>query len=125
MTSEIPYANLSKMYEPIQKLIDLNLQQFQSAVSAQSAATKNFVEQTDARIKAATEIKDFDALAVFVKEQAEIARSNMEKLIEESKLATDQVVAYGNEVQKILNESLSSMNGSKPPVQKKTKKAAE
>ena len=125
MTNQFPYTNLARIYEPIQKLIDLNLQKFQSAVSAQSAATKSFVEQTDARIKAASEIKDFDALASFIKEQAEIARGNMEKLIEESKLATDEVVAYGNEVQKILNESLSSMTAPEPPVKKTAKKSAE
>lgn len=109
MSTELPYTKLSKVYEPVQKLIDLNLQKFQAAVTAQSEATKSFVELADARIKAASEIKDFDALAAFVKEQAEIARTNMEKLIAESKLASDEVVAYGNEVQKILNESLSSM----------------
>lgn len=125
MSTELPYTKLSKMYEPIQKLIDLNLQKFQSAVTAQSEATKTFVEQADARIKAASEIKDFDALAAFIKEQVEIARSNMEKLIEESKSATDQVMAYGNEVQKILNESLSSMTATDPPPKKASKRPVE
>ncbi|MGH8500366.1 MAG: phasin family protein [Methylococcales bacterium] len=114
MTTEFPYTNMSKAYEPIQKLIDLNLQKFQAAVTAQSLATKTFVELADARVKAASEIKDFDALAAFIKEQAEIARDTMEKLISESKSTTDEVVAYGNEVQKILNESLSSMTMEKP-----------
>ncbi|MGH8476026.1 MAG: phasin family protein [Methylococcales bacterium] len=109
MSTELPYATLSKVYEPIQKLIDLNLEKFQAAVSAQSEATKNFVELADVRIKAASEIKDFDALAAFIKEMTDIASSTMEKLVAESKSATDQVVAYGNEVQKILNESLASL----------------
>lgn len=125
MTSELPFTKLSKIYEPIQKLIDLNLQKFQSAVSVQSEATRNFVEQTDARIKAASEIKDFDALASFIKEQAEIARGNMEKLIAESKAATDEVVAYGNEVQKILNESLASVTPTEQPAKKPGRRAAE
>jgi phasin family protein len=125
MTTELPYTKLSKVYEPIQKLIDLNLQKFQSAVTAQSEATKNFVELADARIKAASEIKDFDALAAFIKEQAEIARTNIEKLIEESKSATDQAVAYGNEVQKILNESLSSLTANEVPPKKTSKKPVE
>ncbi len=125
MSTELPYTKLSKVYEPIQKLIDLNLQKFQAAVTAQSEATKNFVELADARIKAASEIKDFDALAAFIKEQAEIARNNMEKLIEESKSASDEVVAYGNEVRKILNESLSSMTSTEQPAKKSSKKATD
>lgn len=118
MSNEIPYTKLSKLYEPVQKLIDLNLEKFQSAVTAQSQATKEFIEQADARILAASEIKDFDALAAFIKEQTEIARTSMEKMIEESKTATDQVVAYGNEVQKILNDSLSSMASYEPSTKK-------
>lgn len=125
MTKELPYTKLAKIYEPIQKLIDLNLQKFQAAVTAQSEATKNFAEQTDARIKAASEIKDFDALAAFLKEQAEIARTTMEKLIADSKATSDEVVAYSNEVQKILNESLVSLASAEQPVKKPSKKAAE
>jgi hypothetical protein len=125
MTSELPYTTLSKVYEPIQKLIDLNLEKFQAAVTAQSEATKKFVEQTDSRIKAASQIKDFDALTAFIKEQAEITRDTMEKLIAESKAATDEVVAYSNEVQKILNESLASMTSTEQPAKKPSRKTAE
>ncbi len=125
MTKELPYTKLSKIYEPIQKLIDLNLQKFQAAAAAQSEATKSFVTQTDARIRAASEIKDFDTLAAFLKEQAEIARDTMEKLIAESKAASDEIVAYGNEVQKILNDSLASMTSTDQPAKKPSKKAAE
>lgn len=122
MTNNIPTVDFSKMYEPIQKLIDLNINKFQETVAAQSEATKNFVDQTDARIKTATEIKDFDALASFMKEQTDIARTNMEKLVADSKMATEEVVAYGNEVQKILNDSFSSSATTAQPAKKSAKK---
>lgn len=118
MTNVFPTADFSKMYEPVTKLIELNLAKFQSTVEAQTAMTRSYIEQADTRLKAATEIKDFDALATFMKEQNELARSNMEKMVEDSKSALEEVVSYGNELQTIFKDGVSSVTEAPKPARK-------
>ncbi len=122
MTKVFPDADLSKMYEPVQKLVDLNLTKFQSTIEAQTEATKSFVEQTDERLKAASDVKDFDALATFLKEQSEIARTNMERMIADSKSVSEEIVSYGTEVQKIMAETFTSAADTAKPAKRTTKK---
>lgn len=119
MSSTNPYTDFSKMFEPVQKLVELNISKFDQAVANQTAASKAFIEQAEAQIKSATEIKSYDALVAFMKEQTEVAKHNMEQLIADSKTATEEVVAYSQEVQKILSESVDM---GKPAAS--TKKAA-
>ena len=112
-------TDYSKMFEPVQKMIDLNMSKFEAAVEAQKAATKNFVELTEARVKDASEIKDFDGLASFMNEQVKISQSNLETMVADSKTAVDEVVTYGNEVQAILNDSLKADKTAKKSTAKK------
>ncbi len=106
MSSTNPYTDFSKMFEPVQKLVELNISKFDQAVANQTVASKTFIEQAEAQIKSATEVQSYDALVAFMKEQTEIAKNNMEQMIADSKTATEEVVAYSQEVQKILSESV-------------------
>lgn len=106
MLKDIPSFDFQKALAPFQKLVDLNVSKIESAVEAQKAAAKGLVELTEARVKAASEIKDVDSFNAFVKEQAELAQSNAKKMIEDSKAAAEEAKAYGEEVQKIITESI-------------------
>ncbi len=107
--TEFKMPDLTALTNPMQKLIDLNVAKIEAAVEAQQAAAKNLVELTEARAKAAAEIKDYEDLLAFMKEQAELAQSNVEKLTAESKAAVEEARAYGEEVQKIMKESIDSV----------------
>ena len=123
MSNTYPCPDLSKMFEPVQKLVELNVAKFDKVVASQTAASKSFIEQAEAQIKSATEIQSYDALVAFMKEQAEVAKTNMEHLIADSKTATEEMVAYSQEVQKILNESVDAVKpaaSAKKPASKKT-----
>lgn len=117
MTNLFPNADLSKNLELSMKLVDLNLANFSKIVEAQTAATTSFVELTAARVKAASEVKDYNDLMSFTQEQTEIMQSNMEKLIADCKSTTEDTMTYGKEVQQILNQSMK-------PVKPAAKKAA-
>jgi len=112
------------MFEPVQKLVELNVAKFDQAVASQTAASKSFIEQAEAQIKSATEIQSYDALVAFMKEQTEVAKTNMEQLIAESKTATEEVVAYSQEVQKILSESVDAAKPVAPAKESTSKKVA-
>jgi len=124
MTTAYPYADFSKMFEPVQKLVDLNVAKFDEVVAAQTAASKSFVEQAEAQFKTASEIKGYEGMAAFLKEQTETAKENMEKLIADSKTATEEMIAYSQEVQKILSESVATIKPEAPVKKATAKKSA-
>ena len=124
MTTAYPYMNFSKMFEPIQKLVELNVARFDDVIAAQTATTKKFIEQADAQYKAASEINDYEGLASFLKEQSEVAKQNMEKLIADGKTATEEMAVYSQEVQKILSESIDAIKPEAPVKKSSAKKAA-
>ncbi len=103
--------DLTALTNPVQKLIDLNVAKIEAAVAAQQAAAKNLVELTEARAKAAGDIKDYDGFVSFMKSQAELAQANVEKLSADSQAAVEEARAYGEEVQKIMKDSLESVKG--------------
>jgi phasin family protein len=106
MLNDIPAFDFQKALAPFQKLIELNVAKIEAAVEAQKSATQGLVALTEERVKAASSIKDADSFSAFVKEQAEIAQTNASKMIEDSKVAADEAKAYGEEVQKIITESI-------------------
>ena len=124
MTTANPYADFSKMFEPVQKLVDLNVAKFDEVVAAQTAASKSFVEQAEAQFKTASGIKGSEEMAAFLKEQTEVAKENMEKLIADSKNATEEMIAYSQEVQKILSESVETIKPAAPAKKSTAKKTA-
>ncbi len=109
MLNNIPTVDFSAFTAPMQKLVELNVAKFESAVAAQQDAAKALVELTETRAKAAAEIKDVDGFVSFFKEQAELAQENATKLAEDSKTAVQEAQAYGEEVQKILTESTDAV----------------
>jgi phasin family protein len=106
MLKDMPSFDFQKALAPFQKLVELNVAKIEAAVEAQKAATKDLVELTEARVKAVSSIKDSDSFSAFVKEQAELAQTNASKIIEDSKVAAEEAKAYGEEVQKIITESI-------------------
>lgn len=122
MLKELPVVDFTAAFESVQKLADLNVAKIEAAVETQKAATKSLVELTEARIKAATEIKDYDGYVAFMTEQAELAQSSIEKLVEDAKTAGEEAKVYAEEVKTILT---SISEAPKPaPKKSRAKKAA-
>ncbi|ORU89487.1 MAG: hypothetical protein A6F71_00540 [Cycloclasticus sp. symbiont of Poecilosclerida sp. M] len=94
--------------DPIKKLIELNKAQFEKIAASQQEAAKNYVELTEARIKAASGIKDPEALNVFAKEQVQLAQTGYEKIVADSKSLFEYTKAYNEQVLSIVKESASS-----------------
>ncbi len=117
MTNSFPNTDFSKSLEISMKLVDLNVTKFTTIVEAQTAATTGFVELVATRVKAAAEIKDYDSLLGFAQDQTKIMQSNVEKLIADCKSSAEDTIAYGKEVQQILDQSTK-------PVKASAKKAA-
>jgi len=90
---------------PITKLIELNKSQFEKLAAAQQEAAKNYVQLTEARIKAASGIKDAEALNAFAKEQVELAQSGYEKVIADSKSLFEDTKSYNEQVLSIVKET--------------------
>ncbi|ORU91124.1 MAG: hypothetical protein A6F72_01030 [Cycloclasticus sp. symbiont of Poecilosclerida sp. N] len=97
--------NLESLLAPAKKLAELNKTQIEKAIAIQQAATKEYVALTEARIKAATAIKDVAGLNAFVKEQVELAQNGFEKVVADSKELVEGAKAYNEEVIKLVQES--------------------
>ncbi|PCI20698.1 MAG: hypothetical protein COB62_04290 [Piscirickettsiaceae bacterium] len=93
---------------PIKKLIELNKIQFEKIAAAQQDAAKNYIALTEERIKAASGIKDADALNAFAKGQVELAQTGYEKIVADSKSLFEDTKAYNEQVLNIVKESASS-----------------
>jgi len=98
---------------PITKLIELNKAQFEKMAAAQQEAAKNYAALTEARIKAATGIKDPEALNAFAKEQVELAQSGLEKVVADSKSLFEDTKAYNEQVLNIVKESAAALTPKK------------
>jgi len=114
--------NFENVIAPVQKLVELNKAQVEKLVAAQQEAAKNYIELTEARIKAASEIKDQEALSAFIKEQVELAQSGYEKIVEDSKSLFADAKAYNEEVLKLVQEANAQLTEEvKSAVEKATK----
>lgn len=117
--------NLETLFAPAKKLAELNKAQFEKAVASQQAAAKEYVALTEARIKAATAIKDIEGLNAFVKDQVELAQSSFEKVQADSKVLIEDAKAYNEEVIKLVQEGNAVVTKEvKETVKKAAKKAA-
>jgi len=105
--------NFNAFLAPITKLIELNKTQFEKMAAAQQEAAKNYAELTEARIKAAVNIKDAEALNAFAKEQVELAQSGLEKVVADSKALFEDTKAYNEQVLNIVKESTSALTPKK------------
>lgn len=113
--------DFTKAFKSMQKITDLNVAKIEAAVEAQKAATQSLVKLTEARVKAVSEIKDYDGFVAFVKNQSELAQSSVEQLIEDGKGAAEDAKAYGSEIQQILGKVTEI---AKPVVKKAAAKSA-
>ena len=117
--------NLELLLAPAKKLAELNKAQIQKVVASQQAAAKEYVQLTEARIKAATAIKDVEGLNAFVKEQVELAKSGFEKVTADSKVLIEEAKSFNEEVIKLVKDSSAEVTKEvKATVKKATKKAA-
>lgn len=91
--------------DPIKKLIELNKAQFEKLAAAQQEAAKNYVAQTEIRIKAASGIKDKEAFSAFAKEQVELSKTGLEKVVADGKSLFADTKAYNEEVLNLVKES--------------------
>lgn len=117
--------NFETLLAPVKKLAEFNKAQFEKAVAAQQVAAKEYVALTEARIKAATAIKDVEGLNSFVKDQVELAKSSLEKLQADSKALIEDAKSYNEEVIKLVQEGNAVVTKEvKATVKKAAKKAA-
>ena len=117
--------NLEILFAPAKKLAELNKVQMEKAVASQQAAAKEYVALTEARIKAASAIKDIDGLNAFVKDQVELAKSSFEKVQADSKVLIADAKSYNEEVIKLVQEGNAVVTKEvKATVKKAAKKAA-
>ena len=117
--------NLDVLLAPAKKLAELNKAQMEKAIAAQQTAAKEYVALTEARIKAATAIKDIAGLNTFVKDQVELAKSSFEKVQADSKVLVEDAKAYNEEVIKLVQEGNAVVTKEvKETVKKAAKKAA-
>ncbi|MEO1888983.1 MAG: phasin family protein [Cycloclasticus sp.] len=91
--------------DPIKKLIELNKAQFEKLAAAQQEAAKNYVKQTEASIKAASGIKDKESFSAFAKEQVELSKTSLEKVVADGKSLFADTKAYNEEVLNLVKES--------------------
>ena len=101
-------ADFSSFSASIEKLVALNTAKFEAAVQTQTAAAQDLVELTQSRVKALTEVKDFEGLNAFYQEQNELAQKAVAKAIEDSKAAVEEAQSYGEEVKKIVTQSIET-----------------
>ncbi len=98
-------TNYSAFAAPVQKIFDLNMAAFSTVTSAQQELVKGLLVQTEECAKAAFDIKDFEDLAHFLKEQGEITQTNLHDIAESNKAAIADTQEYISKVQAILATS--------------------
>jgi phasin family protein len=121
MIKDFQGADFSSFTASIEKLVALNTAKFEAAVQTQTAAAQDLVELTQSRVKALTEVKDFDGLNAFYQEQNELAQKAVAKAVADSKTAVEEAQSYGEEVKKIVTQSVETATAE---VKKAAKKVA-
>jgi len=107
--------------DPIKKLMELNKSQFEKLAAAQQEAAKNYMELTEARIKAASSIKDPESLSAFAKEQVELTQNGFEKVVAESKSLFEDSKSYNEQILNIVKESAAVLSDAVQTAANKTK----
>lgn len=105
MFNTIPTVDFSSYVISTQKIIDLNTAAITKALETQQIAAKNLLSLSQARAKAAMEIKDIDDFSAFVTEQSEIVKSSIEEVTDSTQVAAEDAKTYFEEIQAILVEN--------------------
>lgn len=96
------FKDIETLVAPAVKLAELNKATAEKFIAAQQAAVQEAVALTEARISAATQVKDIDGLTEFLNDQYALLKSGSEKLVADSQAFAEDLKAYGEEVMKLL-----------------------
>ena len=100
MFNNIPAFDFSAFGAPVQNIVDLNTATLTKVFEAQQAASKSLMDLSQARAKAALEIKDINGLVTFVKEQGDLTKASILELSDNTLLAVKNTEAYLADIQK-------------------------
>ncbi len=98
-----------KITGPVEKLVEMNVNQVKKMVEAQQKSTQDYMELAKSRMEAAANIKDTSTLSAFFKEQMELSQANYEKVLTDNQNLIEEVQGYGEEVRRLLNESSETL----------------
>lgn len=100
--------DFNALADPIKKLVELNKTQFEKLAAAQQESAKNYIALTEARIKAASAIKDPEALKQFTTEQIELAKNSYEKMLSDGQSLFKDAQNYNEQLLNIIKQSAPS-----------------
>ena len=116
---------LEAITAPMNKLVELSKATVEKLAAAQKIAVEEAVALTEARVKAAAEIKDVEGLQTFVKAQVELAQNGYEKAVNDTRVITEDLKAYNEEVVKLIKEGNDTLTAEvKKAVEEVAQKAA-
>ncbi|MEO1888984.1 MAG: phasin family protein [Cycloclasticus sp.] len=101
--------NINGFTQPIQKLVDLNTQHFDTLMASQKEVADNYRALVEKRMQSASDIKDPVALASFVTDQMALAQSSYEKMVSNSRVMFESMTGYNAEVIQLFQESTSKL----------------
>jgi phasin family protein len=110
--------NIVGFTQPISKLVELNIQHFDTLMNAQKQAVDEYRLLVQQRMQSASDIKDPVALAQFVTEQMAMAQSNYESMVNNSRALFEAMTGYNAEVIQLFQESTQQL---KQQIQQETK----
>tara|TARA_R110002111_G_scaffold110359_1_gene169829 strand:- start:15409 stop:15759 length:351 start_codon:yes stop_codon:yes gene_type:complete len=110
--------NIVGFTQPISKLVELNIQHFDTLMNAQKQAVDEYRLLVQQRMQSASDIKDPVALAQFVTEQMAMAQSNYESMVNNSRALFEAMTDYNAEVIQLFQESTQQL---KQQIQQETK----
>lgn len=109
--------NIDGFTQPIDKLVELNTQHFDTLITSQKKAADDYRALVQQRMQSATDIKDPVALASFVTDQMALAQSSYEKMVNNSRVMFESMNGYNAEVIQLFQESTSKL---KEEIQRET-----
>lgn len=110
--------NIVGFTQPISKLVELNIQHFDTLMNAQKQAVDEYRLLVQQRMQSASDIKDPVALAQFVTEQMAMAQSNYESMVNNSRALFEAMTGYNAEVIQLFQESTQQL---KQQIEQETK----
>ena len=114
------------MYAPMRKMNALMVENMEKMTDFQIEALKSYSKMGVNQLKNATEIKDAESVRDFTASQAELMSTLSKKVLEDAKSMADMTMEFKQEVEKIVEESRSSVSSAAEPAAEaaKTEKRA-
>lgn len=101
--------NIKGFTQPINKLVELNTQHYDTLMTAQKKAADDYRALVQQRMQTASEIKDPVALASFVTDQMALAQSSYEKMVMNSRTMFETMTGYNAEVIELFQQSTTQL----------------